>query len=179
MTLPVPGATKSAVTGPGKYSFLDCKIRATTCYPQGGFPGDLGIRNLLDLGKSVGTPRGGHCCPSATRKEAWVRNPLGQALYWVQGVAEMEKAVPSLLGASTPEGEGLTVGQSELTLKGALQSASKELEGVWRKKWPRNCKASWRKDLNMALKAKEGFGGCRYRWRNYSEEKGWSQAESF
>lgn len=60
-----------------------------------------------------------------------MRNPLGQALYWVQGVAEMEKAVPSLLGASTPEGEGLTVGQSELTLKGALQSASKELEGVW------------------------------------------------
>ena len=38
-----------------------------------------------------------------------MRNPLGQALYWVQGVAEMEKAVPSLLGASTPEGEGLTV----------------------------------------------------------------------
>lgn len=31
----------------------------------------------------------------------------------------------------------------------------------------------------MALKAKEGFGGCRYRWRNYSEQKGWSQAGSF
>lgn len=59
-----------------------------------------------------------------------MRNPLGQALYWVQGVAEMEKAVPSLLGASTLEGEELTVGQSELTLKGALRSASKELEGV-------------------------------------------------
>lgn len=47
----------------------------------------------------------------------------------------MEKAVPSLLGsASALEGEGLRVGQSELTLKGALGSASKELEGVWRKK---------------------------------------------
>lgn len=64
-----------------------------------------------------------------------MRNPLRRALCWVQGAAEMEKAVPSLLGsASTLEGEGLRVGQSELTLKGALGSASKELEGVWRKK---------------------------------------------
>ena len=67
LTLPVPGATKSAVTGPGKYSFLDCKIRATPCYPQGGFPGDLGIRNLLDLGA---TP--------APRKVRW--DPAGWAL---------------------------------------------------------------------------------------------------
>lgn len=67
-------------------------------------------------------------------KGGLVRNPRGQALCWVRGAAEMEKAVPSLLGASTLEEEGLTVGQSELTLKGALPRASKELEGVWRKK---------------------------------------------
>lgn len=59
LTLPIPGATKSAVTGPGKYSFLDCKIRATPCYPQGGFPGDLGIRNLLPCSReSPLGPRG-------------------------------------------------------------------------------------------------------------------------